>query len=151
MPQNLTDKITVVTGAIIDIFKAEQEALGLRDVWDGDMNMVPETPILAVIPSTKIRELNAAPVVARIDLQVALMLYHNRLQEVQKQGREVQELSEAVEEVLHRHVNQTLDGLVIFGMVTRVEPGYADRSGTILRTTRLTWEAQSRQQLPTAP
>jgi hypothetical protein len=146
----LTDKLTEVTTEMLRILETERGALGIRQVYDGDMNIIPETPSVAVIPGTKSRELYAAPVTTRVDLQVALMVYHNRLQEVQKQQRETVELSEAIEELFHRHVNQTLSGLVIFGMFTSVEPGYADRQGTILRTTRMTWEAQSRHSLPTS-
>jgi hypothetical protein len=146
----LTDLMSVVTSALIEILEAEKAAYGIRQVFDGDVSIVPETPSVAVIPGQKNRELYGAGLMTKVDLSVALMIYHNRLQETQKTQREVIELSEGIEELFHRHGNQTLGSLVIFGMFTMVEPGYADRQGTVLRTTRMTWEAQSRHGLPTS-
>jgi hypothetical protein len=135
---------------MVDILEAEKTTYGIQQVYDGDVNLVTETPSVAVTAGSKGREVYATGLMTKVDLQVVLMIYHNRIQEVQKQQREVMELSEGLEELFHLHANQTLGGLVIFGMFTSVEPGYADRQGTVLRTTRMTWEAQSRHGLPTS-
>lgn len=148
MTMTLTDATTDITWAIYKLLEDNKEALGLRMVFDGDRSLVSETPCISVIASDKTRELVTTGLGTDINFAVTLMLYHKRIQTEEMNEREVQELAEAVEDFLHLRANQTLGGLVIFGMITRVEPGYATRTDSVMRTTRMTWEARSRAYLP---
>jgi len=144
----LTDATTDITWAIYRLLEDNKEALGLRMVFDGDRSLVSETPCISVIAGDKLRQLYATGLQTKVEFTVTLMLYHKRIQPEEVNEREVQELAETIEDFLHLYPNQTLGGLVVFGMVTRVEPGYATRQTSVMRTTRMTWEAQSRASLP---
>lgn len=148
----LTDRLTVVTQYFVDVLDKNKEYLGIRRVFDGDQRLINETPSVAVIAGEKERQLSGSSLTTRVDLTIVFMIYHNRVTNVEVVQRESLEAAEALEDFIHQHEHQTLgespDNLVLFGMFTRIEPGYADRNGQILRTTRMTWEAQTRQLLP---
>lgn len=146
----MTYQSSLVSKAIFDLLEANKEELGILEVFDGDRQLIAVTPSVAVIAGDKTRELYGTSVMNKVNHSVVLMVYHKKIQTIEQNEREVQEFAEAIEAFLDRKANQTLGGLVVFGMVTRVEPGYANRDEKLMRTTRITWEAQSRHQMPTS-
>ena len=144
----MTGHTTDVTWAIYKLLEDNKESFNIRQVFDGDRIVIPETPVICVTAGDKRRELYATGRTTRVEFTVYVMIYHKRIQTVEKNDREAQELAEALEDFLHLFENSTLDGLVIHGYVTRSEPGYANRSNSVMRTTRLTWEGESRHSLP---
>jgi len=150
---SFTDQLAVVSAEWVSRLEAEKGALGIRAVLDGDRQLIGETPTVAVIQDLKQREIYSTGMMTKVDFKIVLMIYHQRVQEVGKQEREAVELAESIEAWMHLQNNRRLitadepDGLIIYGQVTRMEPGYANRDDSILRTVRLTWEGQSRHAL----
>ena len=142
----LTGDITVITRYWYDELEANKGSLGIRHVFDGDRILIAETPTVAVVAGPKQRELYGASMMTTVEMVVYFLVYHKRLQASVLNEREVQELSQSIEDFIHSKVNA--EGRVQVGLVTTVEPGYADRQGTTFRTTRMTWEARSRVLLP---
>jgi hypothetical protein len=142
----LTGDITVITRYWYEQLEANKGALGIRQVFDGDRILIQETPTVAVVAGQKSRELYGASMMSTVEMAVYFLVYHKRLQPSVLNEREVQELTQTIEDFIHSKVNA--EGRVQVGLVTLVEPGYADRQGTTFRTTRMTWEARSRDLLP---
>jgi len=142
----LTGDITVVTRYWYDQLEANKGALNIRQVFDGDRQLIQEHPSVAVVAGPKQRELYGASMMTTVEMAIFFLVYHKRLQATTLNERQVQEHSKTIEDFIHSKVNA--EGLVQVGYITNTEPGYADRTGTIFRTTRMTWEARSRDLLP---
>ena len=144
----LTDKTTVITSYFYEVLEANKGSLGIRQVFDGDRQLIAETPTVAVIAGDKSRELYGASLMTTVSFTVYLLVYHKRIDSrdgtgpVEGNERDVQALSESIEALFHRDVN--LNGRVQHGMFTRIEPGYANRDEKLMRTTRMTWEGVAR-------
>jgi hypothetical protein len=137
-----TKSIPEVTQHIVDLLTAQKDALGLIDVFYGDQDKVPKFPSVGVESMPKRRtQLDTRKF--RVDLSCGVYLYHGMLQATYKTKKEADTLSELIENALH--TDFTFGGLVVFGYVTRVEPGIALKSEIMVKTTRLTWEGQSRE------
>jgi hypothetical protein len=146
MALELTDRIDVFTLATVALLEANKSVLGLTDVWLGDQVRVPRTPCAAVEPGPKTREYNGAPRRFSVDLESYIMLYMEKVQDTQLSTQEVMSLAEEVEAVLH--ADAQMGGLVTSSYVLQNDPGYAERSGTLYRASRLTFRATSQKQLP---
>lgn len=131
-------RISVIANFMFDLMVTNQDALGFADVWFGDQGKLPRTPALCIVPGNKARALEGAPLRTRVDYLIYLMVYHEAVQEVQTQLQETITLAEAVENLLHQDLS--FGGNLQHSMVTNTEPGFAVRSRTVLRTTRITWE-----------
>jgi hypothetical protein len=130
-------RITIVTDAIINLITANQDVLGINGIYLGDQNMIPKTPTVCVVPSSKGREFAGAPLRTRVTFQVFLMVYQEKLQDTQANLRESMTLTEAIEALLHQDIS--MGGICQSSMVEQTEPGFAVRSGTLMRCTRMTW------------
>jgi hypothetical protein len=142
----LTDSIADVGEYVFNLIEANESSLGLAKTYYGDQEKVPVTPVAIVETGDKLRELNGVPRRTKVTMTLYLMIYHSKVQDTQISRREVEALAEAVELLLH--ADRTLGGLVIHCMVTTIEPGYATRDRTMLRASRLTFEATSQIMLP---
>lgn len=80
-----------------------KEELQLEDVWYGPQELLPIFPCLIVEPRPKRRRLNGTH---RWDIsfQVALLLYHGKIQDLQLTRRENEEQAELLEEIGRAHV-----------------------------------------------
>lgn len=133
-----TQSLETVTQAFVDLLNLNKVTLGLTDVWYGDQEMIPRTPAAAVESGQKTRELSGAPDVTTNRFTVFILVYMAKIQDVQTTRKAADQLAESIEALVHQ--DNTLGGLVIFGMCTSVEPGYAIRGGTLMRAARITWE-----------
>jgi hypothetical protein len=146
-----------LTGSIVDIAdyclaqlsdSDWMTANSVQQVLYGDQNKIGLTPLICVEPSEKARELVGVPRRTQVDMDVHVLVYYGKIQDVQLNRREGDLLPEAVEARLHE--DPTCGGLVTNSMVSRLVSGFANKSGTLIRTTRLTFSVQSRVQLPMA-
>lgn len=142
----LTDSIYVVGTAVYTLLDSRKVDLGLQDVWYGDQDKTPRTPCVAVETGPKIRTLNGAPRRTQVDMDVYLLVYHEMIRDTQENQRASEQLSEAIEAVLHE--DPTLGGILIHSMVTLNEPGYATRGGALIRASRMTFSCLSQVLLP---
>ena len=74
---------------------------------------------------------------------MTLYLHHGRVQSSEVSRKETDSLAEQLEDLLHAKL--TMDENVIFGFVTLVDSGVSTRGDVMLRTTRMTWEATSKE------
>lgn len=140
----LVDRFTPVVQKVHDVLTAAKVELGLQDVWYGDQNLIPRYPAVAVEAGPFDRTLAGIGGKGRTEnrIRVLLLLYLAKIADVQVTKKQTDELAERIMDKLHEDI--TMGGLVIHGFVTTIEPGYATRGGTLMRTTRVTWEGLSK-------
>lgn len=134
------DRFTPVVQAVYDLLTNSKVALGLQDVWYGDQNLIPRYPAVAVEAGPFTRQLAGIGGKGRTDnqIRVLLLVYSAKIADVQTTRKATDILSETIMDKLHEDI--TMGNTVIHGFVTAIEPGYATRGGTLMRTTRITWE-----------
>lgn len=144
MPEH-TDSLYSVTKAIENLLKqpAHMATLEIADekhITYGDQQKIPATPFLTVESGPKVRELTGIGGKGRTDnrFTVFILCYISAIRSVQLNREDADTFAEAVELILHSDV--TLGGLVVHGYVTSIEPGYATRSGELMRVARITWQ-----------
>jgi hypothetical protein len=121
---------------------------GIQMVTYGDQEKIAATPTVCVEPSEKGREYNGAPRRTLVRFEIFILIYHGSLQSVQQNRKEADQLAEAVEARLHD--DPTCGSLVVSSLVSNLSSGVANKGGTLLRATRLTFTAQSQTMLPMA-
>jgi hypothetical protein len=143
-----TDNILVYADYIYQLLLDRKAELGLIDVWFGDdaSAKLPHTPAATVEGAPKAREYNGAPRRTMNTMDLYVMIYHDKIADVQDNARNAMRRAEAVEAVLHEDAQ--LNGLVIDSMVISNEPGTADRGGNLMSASRLTFRARSQTLLP---
>lgn len=138
---NMTDDSVVITQKIIDILEANADNLGLAAVYYGDQeDLLPRYPALAVESWPKERKFIGTSQF-QITFRVGIMVFHGKIQPRPVTVKQTEELARAIE--LKLLENTRLDGLVIFGYVTKIEPGVAVKKSAMLQSTRITWEGIS--------
>lgn len=139
----LTDKNSVVTQAIVDWLRDDWDkyAATLDDIYFGDQARYARFPSISVESGPLVRDLNQTGLQQRISFTMYVLVFHGGLKEAELRKKEVDEVTELVVERLQ--ANRQLDGLIIHGHVTNVEPGFAQRGGQLLTTHRITWEGIS--------
>jgi len=131
----LTDNITQVTQAVVDLLEADQ-SLGLRQVWYGDQDRIPFTPCAAVESGGIESTIGASSYWTSHEVTVFVMVYFAKITSQSELKKECDQYAEQVRDTIHK--NKSLNGLVIHGNITTMEPGVARRGGAKLRATRLT-------------
>lgn len=141
------DRFTPVVQEVYDLLTNAKAELGLEDVWYGDQNLIPRYPAVAVEAGPFNRDLSGIGGKGLTDnrIRVLLLLYLAKIQDVQVTRKATDELAERIMDKLHEDV--TMNGTVIHGFVTAIEPGYATRGGTLMRTTRVTWEGLTKTRI----
>jgi hypothetical protein len=149
MTQLLTDSISVLAEYQVDLIKNNATTLllptlpsGDVPVFYGDQQLIPVTPTICVESGPRQRILNNTGLATEIDFTTFFLVYHGKLQDSQLNKLECDQYAEQVEVILHSDMQ--MGGLVIFGLVTVIDPGIAMRSGTMMRATRITWNGRSR-------
>ncbi len=136
--------MSVITQAIVDLLKGD-ETLGLKEVYYGDQGAIPLTPSATVELGTKTREYNAIGIQTNVEPQIHIVIYHGLIADVQKIKKDLDQFVQKVEDKLH--VDNTLGGLVISGIVSSVEPGTAVVGKAQFYAHRLTWEAMIKERI----
>jgi hypothetical protein len=123
-----------------------KEELELAEVWYGDQRLVPDFPVAIVEAGPKRREFNGTH---RWDVQftTTILVVFEEFTDLEEVTIKNQEHADAVERFLHKDDNHLrLGGLVIFGHVTRHDPGVSYRGGVMRQASRLTHTANSREE-----
>lgn len=152
-PGGATDSFYVFAKKLQSIAENAKDDLGIADIWYGDQQQIPRTPTLCIVPDGKTRQIEGAPRRSRNNLKCYLVLYHSKVQDVQKNSEEVDQLAEALEAEVHK--DPTLGGLVIHSLVSSIDAGEITRlvntTKTLFRASRLTVEGNSKTLLPMSP
>jgi len=142
---NQTDSYLVVLNALEAYLNTRIVELGIKKVWYGNDNLIPETPAINLVPTLKRRVIAGTGAMTENTINVNITIFHSRLENPQVTRKECDALAEQVEGVLHE--NKHLDGLVIFSYVSEMEPGVASRNNVMMRATRLGWTASSKTRI----
>lgn len=122
--------------------------LGLADVFYGDQDRLPSTPVVCVEPGIKRNLLRQAAGGRMLDIvfELTLLSYHSFIQSPQENRRGADALAEAVEAVVHS--DRQLGGRVIHGYCVDVQSGYVNKSGSLVRSNKISYQATSQFLLP---
>ena len=141
----LTDNLVSVGEALESYLEDGKDQLGIRKVWYGADDLIPETPAITVAPEGKSRTLIETGHMTYNDFTVTITIYHARLGDPAVTRKECDRMAEEVEAYLHSNIK--LGGLVYTSLVQTVEPGVARRANVILKATRLTWVGRSKTRI----
>jgi hypothetical protein len=120
--------------------------LGLAQVYFGDQQNIPLTPVACVDPGGKSRALDGAPRRTLTVMTNYVLVYHYEVKSLQDVREDAERLAEAVETLIHADPYMT--DSVVHSLVTSVESGYLSRRNSLYRASRLTVEATVQAQLP---
>lgn len=149
-----TDSVDLVVQYVIDKLKTNYAALtsavggqvgSADDVYYGDQEKFPRTPSICVDPGTMDRTLQGVSFRTDNNFVIYILVYHAKLQDNQLTRKEAQQVSEAIETLLHQ--DPQLGGLTIHSFCSRNESGYVYRRDTMYRTNRITFEPYSKTRL----
>lgn len=152
----MTDDPYVVANAIYDLFVANQQDLGLKGVFFGEIQMFPETPSLAVEAGRMSRDRAGALNRFENDFTTYLLVYHSPIADTSISQRELLTFTQLIQDVYHASIVSRLlgdpatdDNLLYDGFVSTVEPGFSIRQNSLVRTARLTLHGKSKTQMLT--
>jgi hypothetical protein len=143
-----TDSLTVLATWLQDLLSdpAWMSANGIAVVMYGDQEKIPQVPLLCVEPSEKARDIVGAPRRAEQVFEIFILIYFGGLQDTQLTRQQTDQIAEATETRIHQ--DNTCAGLVYESHVSRITSGVANKGGSLMRATRITFHAKSRVQLP---
>jgi hypothetical protein len=152
-----THKLEVVGQRIAGLITANKSTLLYDDLWYGDQDKIPTARTICVEPVVVNRTLAGAPDMVENNFSVALMVYIVRIGEVQALRSECNALAEAIEDVLHLHldlddnVHTPNSDIIIHGFVDENLSGYSVKQGRLIRSSRLSWSGKSKTSLRFGP
>jgi hypothetical protein len=116
-------------------------------VYYGMEDLMPTFPAASVVGGRKDRTIDATHRYELI-LRADIVVFHEMVQSATLTRAQVDLQTEAVETLLLANTHATVGGVdkVIFGSVTRVDPGQAALGSEFAFASRLRWEALSRQE-----
>lgn len=142
----LTWKLTPVCDYLLTLIETNMVSLGVKAVFYGDQERLPVTPTVCIEPDQSENELKAARRFVGTTIRVYILIYHSKISSVETNRRGSDLMAEAIADLIH--TEPTLAGLVIHGFVKNISSGYVNRERTVVRTSRITYEALSQAQLP---
>lgn len=122
-------------------------------VFYGDQNRIPKTPMVCIEPANKVRTLAGVPNMTENEYEVLIIVYGNKVQEMQTTRKQVDHLAFQIEFLIHQDLQLKNGGPtpnMIHGYVRQSESGYAWKGNTLYRTNRLTWYGKNKTSLPVA-
>lgn len=131
-----------ITQRVVDVLTESQEELGLKAVYYGFQQLIPEYPAISVESGRKRRTLEGTHRFG-VSFSVLMVLEHGAIRSTTVTKKESEELAQLVEDKLHEDFY--LGGLVLFGYIASIEPGIRARGEDMIRATRLAWEGLSRE------
>ena len=121
-------------------------ALGLSEVFFGDQQNIPSTPVACIDPGGKQRQHDGAPRRVLTTLTNYILIYHYEVKSLQEVLEDADRLAETIESLIH--FDAYMADSVVHSLVTSVESGYLERRNSLYRASRLTIEATVQVQLP---
>lgn len=136
---------TNVTQYWVDTLNTNKFDLGLQDVYYGDQVKIPRTPAVAVDTGDLSREIKAVQNFTEDTIEIYFLCYLSKVKTEEAARKQSEVLLETVLDFLDK--DTTAGGNVIYGYVTRAEPGYVNRSGILMRSARVTWQGLRKKQI----
>lgn len=138
-----SDKGSEITQKLVDIIDQSKALLGIHAVYFGDQNLIPDFPSVVCESFVKDRVLAESGFHYHLTIQAGIIIYHGKIQASEITKKETEELAEDVESLVMQ--DNTLNGLIIHGFVSRIQPGVSIKNEVMLRASRLTYEAESKR------
>lgn len=123
-----------------------KEDLGIVDVFYGDQERIPKSPTICIEPDVKRAPIRNAGRQTMPEWTIYFMCYHSEIQAQSSNRRDSDTLAERLEDLLNS--DPQMGGLVIHCWVSEVQSGYARKTNALMRSSRITFSANSRHQLP---
>jgi len=143
----------IVAAAVASAFTVFPDDGNDMDVWYGDQNTIGRTPSVCIEPDEKQRTLEGAPNMTVNEFTVFILIYHNKVQDMQITRKECDVLAYEIEKLIHQDL-QLLNGgstpRLIHGFVRSNESGYVYKGNTLYRVARLTFYGKNKTSLPVA-
>jgi hypothetical protein len=121
-----------------------------QDVFYGDQDRIPRTPAVCIEPGDKTRTLTGAPNMTTNEFEVFILVYHDKVEDVQAIRQEVDVLAYEIEKYIHKDLqlkNGTSNPALIYGFVRANESGYTIKAGTLYRSARLIYFGMNKTSL----
>lgn len=144
----LSDSLVSFTTFIYNLILTNKTALGIQAVFYGDQQKIAVTPTVCIESDFKNRTINGLPRRTDNQLSAFVLVYHSPVQDTQVTRKQVDQLAEAIEALIH--TDARMGGLVIHSLVTQTQSGFSDRAQQMFRSCRLTVQGMSQSQLPLA-
>jgi hypothetical protein len=141
----LSDNPSEVAKGIISYLNDSKDELGIRRVWYGDDDMVPETPAITVVPGNMTTEISETAFTITNQIPIILTVLHSRLDNQEVNREQCDEKAFDIRQELHK--DPRMGGLVVFGYVSSMEPGFTTRQRVMLRATRIIWSGMSKTRM----
>lgn len=142
-----TDRMSVVNQAHYDLVNDHKLELGIADVWYGDQAKIPRTPAVCIEAGPMDRE--PAGVSGKGLTENTFRIYHliyvGKVQDVQVNLKQAQELAEALMDLLHGDMQ--FGNLVLYGYVRTIEPGFVRKADALLKVQRLLWQGMNKTRI----
>jgi len=151
MPYALTSKASDVAQFVLALIQDNAASFfdePIQQVFYGDQDKIPSTPVVCVEVNDKNRTMRGMQKTYTIEMEIYVIVYHSKVGSPQDNRLGADIMSEQVEDLLHK--DNRCGGLVIDSFVTKNESGTAQKAGSIVRSNRVTFYATSAEQLPQA-
>lgn len=147
-----TDRCTVLSTYIKNLIDTNKVVLNVDNVLYGDHDKIPSGITVVVYCADKERALDGVAMPGgrtMNEMRVMVVVYNNKVQDEATGRLEVDQISEEVENLLHQ--DTTMGGLIIHGFITRWDPGYKIRQGSMFRATQMTFVGRTKTNLTNIP
>ena len=152
----LTDSLDLVTQYIVDKIVTAAAAGAIKsadnlavltpgNVFYGDQVKYPATPAIAVEPGGRPRTLMEVSYRTENNFSVFIMCYHAGIQDNQLTRKQIQQISEGIETLIHQ--DPQFGGLLVHGFCENNDSGYVYRQSTMYRTNRISFSGYSKTRL----
>ena len=141
---------SVITQAIVDLLTTNHVPQDIRYMYYGDQARIPEVPSAAAMSGPRNREFNQTGLQYEMVIVTYVMVYHGLIGDLQTLTKSTEELIESLEATLNgarKLPDSTGAAQIIHGMVSNVEPGFAERGKALFVVHRMTHTAISRHQV----
>lgn len=122
---------------------------GTPDVYYGDQMTIPRTPTLCVEPAPMTRKFDGASHPPRMQnmFDVMIMAYIQEINNIESITKEKDLLMDSIQDVMH--ADWTLGGLLLYGICSALDPGYALRGNRLMRCAKITYSGMNKSFLIT--
>jgi hypothetical protein len=141
-----SSSLYALTDYVFNLLVANKVAMGVQKVFYGDQNLIPASPILCVEADTKNIQPKGMTRTVSNEFRVYVLAYTAFIQSPDANRRAADQLAELVEAILN--ADSQCGGLVNTSMVAEIASGYAYKTGTIHKTSRILFTASSVTRLP---
>lgn len=147
-----TAKGSVFTEYLIDLLNrpVNLAAAGLRRVYYGDQEYIPEVPAVCVEPAVVRRDIDGVPLRTLNEITTTILIYCANVEGVEEAQRDADRVAEKVIDIINQdglpsHMGGTNFGdLAVYGYVQTSEYGYSVKDNKLMRANRATVYAMNK-------